>query len=236
VLDIIHGVGGLDELELRCQSFLCREFGHDLIQSRQDQHSVVMQPMDWLEAIARALVIDRRDKYLCFEAPPHYITDFLFLCHACIDGDPVDWSFSTWFEHNRQLLFGGVSLEDLITQVPTESASPPPTLHRPPSHPMYQMNDKLDTFLSRFHDTVRKKARRLMVTEQGYVGVAPCRARPGDVVAILFGCSIPLVLRKASSQDAWQVVGEGFVYGYMNGEIAERVKSGKVDVRRLRLV
>jgi hypothetical protein len=236
VLDIIHGVGGLDELELRCQSFLCREVGHDLIQSRQDQHSVVMQPMDWLEAIARALVIDRRDKYLCFEAPQHYITDFLFLCHACIDGDPVDWSFSTWFEHNRQLLFGGVSLEDLITQVPTESASPPPTLHRPPSHPMYQMNDKLDTFLSRFHDTVRKKARRLMVTEQGYVGVAPCRVRPGDVVAILFGCSIPLVLRKASSQDAWQVVGEGFVYGYMNGEIAERVKSGKVDVRRLRLV
>jgi hypothetical protein len=98
------------------------------------------------------------------------------------------------------------------------------------------MNDKLDTFLSRFHDTVRKKARRLMVTEQGYVGVAPCRARPGDVVGVLFGCSIPLVLRREASQDAWQVVGEGFVYGYMNGEIADQVKSRRVGVRRLKLI
>ncbi|EFQ93331.1 hypothetical protein PTT_09326 [Pyrenophora teres f. teres 0-1] len=206
--------------------------------SRQDQYHALRaakQPSDWLEAIATSLVIDRQDKYLCFQAPVHYIGDFLFLCHACVDGDPIDWSFSTWFEYNRRLLFGTTSLEDLVKQVPTDFASPPPTLHRPPSHPMYQMNDKLDTFLSRFHDTARKKARRLMVTERGYVGVAPCRARPGDVVAVLLGCSIPLVLRKAS-QDAWQVVGEGFMYGYMNGEVVEQVKSGTVSVHRLRLV
>ncbi|CAN9174985.1 unnamed protein product [Alternaria alternata] len=238
ILDTIHGLGGLDGQELRCQSFVCSEAGHKLVQSQQEQRSApgaTMLPMDWLESIARSLVIDRQDKYLCFQAPVHYITDFLFLCHACIDGDPVDWSFSTWFEHNRKLLFGTTSLEDLVKQVPTEFTSPPPTLHRPPSHPMHQMNDKLDTFLSRFHDTVRKKARRLMVTEQGYVGVAPCRARPGDVVAILFGCSIPLVLRKETEDACW-VVGEGFVYGYMNGEVADLVKSGRAVRRRLRLV
>jgi hypothetical protein len=66
--------------------------------------------------------------------------------------------------------------------------------------------------------------------------VAPCHARPGDVVVILLGCSIPLVLRWKASQDAWQLVGEGFVYGYMNGEVADQVKSGRLSVRQLRLI
>ncbi|EUC42428.1 hypothetical protein COCMIDRAFT_8014 [Bipolaris oryzae ATCC 44560] len=238
VLDTIHGLGGLNGQELRCQSFVCREAGHELIQSQQEQSSApraTMLPMDWLGAVARSLVIDRQDKYLCFQAPVHYIAEFLFLCHACIDGDPVDWSFSTWFDQNKKLRLGDMLLEDLVRQVPTEFTSPPPTLHRPPSHPIHQMDDKLSTFLSRFHDTVRKKARRLMVTERGYIGMAPCRARPGDVVAVLFGCSIPLVLRREASKDAWHVVGEGFVYGYMNGEIADQVKNGKLSVQRLRL-
>jgi hypothetical protein len=128
------------------------------------------------------------------------------------------------------------TLEGLINQMPFDVTSPPPILHRPSSHPMHQMNDKLDTFLSRFHDTVRKKARRLMVTEEGHIGVVPCRARPGDVVAILYGCSIPLVLRKDASQDSWLVIGEGYVHGYMNGEVAALVKRGKKATSRFRLI
>jgi hypothetical protein len=239
VLNTIHGVGGLDKQELRCQSFVCSDAEHGLLQSIESQRSApraAMQPMDWVEAIARSLVLDRQDKYLCFQAPVHYIADFLFLCHACINGDPVDWSFSTWFEHNRQLKLGHHTLEGLINQMPFDITSPPPILHRPSSHPMHQMNDKLDTFLSRFHDTVRKKARRLMVTEEGHIGVVPCRARPGDVVAILYGCSIPLVLRKDASQDSWLVIGEGYVHGYMNGEVAALVKRGKKATSRFRLI
>jgi hypothetical protein len=238
ILDSIHGLGGLDQQELRCQSFICSDAAHTLLQSGGPQHRApraAMQHMDWLEAIARSLVIDRQDKYLCFQAPVHYVTDFLFLCHACVDGDPVDWTFSTWFEHNRHLTFGDNTLKQLIDQVPSELSTAPPTLHRPSSHPMHQMNDKLDTFLSRFHDTVRKKARRLMVTEDGVVGMAPCRARPGDVVAILYGCNIPLVLRGASMQDAWHVVGEAYAYSYMNGEVAALIKRGKKTTQRLTL-
>jgi hypothetical protein len=98
------------------------------------------------------------------------------------------------------------------------------------------MNNKLDTFLSRFHDTVRKKARRLMITEEGLTGVAPCRARPGDVVAVLYGCSIPLVLRKAGQQDAWRVIGEAYVHNYMNGEVSTLVKRGKNMTSRFQLI
>ncbi|KAH6618759.1 heterokaryon incompatibility protein-domain-containing protein [Boeremia exigua] len=239
LLDTIHGLGGLDATELRCRSFVCKDAGHYLLQSNKAQPSApraVMQPTDWLEAIARSLVIDRQDKYLCFQAPVHYFTDFLFLCHACIDGHPVDWSFSTWFEHNRDLRFGDYTLENLISQVPSEDTSPPPILHRPSSHPTHQMNDKLDTFLSRFHDTVRKKSRRLMVTEEGIVGVAPCRAKPGDMVVIIYGCSIPLVLRMDPSLEAWQVLGEAYVHGYMNGEVSNLVRRGKKATQSIRLV
>ncbi|CAO2651204.1 Nn.00g095010.m01.CDS01 [Neocucurbitaria sp. VM-36] len=243
VLDSIYGLGGLDDRELRCQSFICAESGHTMIQSIGDQERGPrsnMLPMEWLEAIARSLVLDRQDKYLCFYAPTHYITDFLHLCRACIDDEPVDWSFATWFDRNRDLRFRNQTLEELICTVPNERPSSPPPLHRPPSYPVHRRNDpdsdKLDTFLSRFHDTVRKKARRLMVTTEGLVGMAPCRAREGDAIVVVFGCSIPLVLRKRGEQEAWQVIGEAYAHGYMNGEVAGLVRRGKKSTHRLRLV
>ncbi|KAF1851784.1 uncharacterized protein K460DRAFT_269413 [Cucurbitaria berberidis CBS 394.84] len=243
VLDTIHGLGGLDDRELRCKSFICAEEGHAMLQSTKDQERgprSKMLPKDWLEAIARSLVLDRQDKYLCFHAPTHYINEFLHVCYACIADEPVDWSFATWFDHNKNLRFGNQTLEELIYAVPAETSSSPPPLHRPPSYPIHQQDgpdsDKLDTFLSRFHDTVRKKARRLIVTSEGLVGMAPCRAREGDVVAILFGCSIPLVLRKRGEREAWQVIGEGYAHGYLNGEVASLIKRGKKSTHRFRLV
>jgi hypothetical protein len=243
VLDTIHGLGGLDDRELRCQSFICAEEGHAILQSTETQTRApraTMLPMDWLEAIARSLVLDRKDKYLCYYAPQHYINDFLFLCQACIAQDPADWSFATWFEHNKRLNFGDQTLEDLVMSVPTEARDMPPPLRRPASYPLRRghktNSDATDTFLSRFHDTVRKKARRLMVTDKDFVGAAPCRAREGDIVAILFGCSIPLVLRRRGEREAWQVIGEAYAHGFMNGEVAEVVRKGKKNVRHFRLV
>lgn len=243
ILDTIHGLGGLDQRELRCQSFICAESGHTMLQSEADQERGSrshMLPTDWLDAIARSLVLDRQDKYLCFHAPTHYITDFVHLCHACIADEPVDWSFATWFDWNRKLRFGNQTLEEIMKSIPIENPLSPPPLNRPPSYPMHRKNDsdfdKLDSFLSRFHDTVRKKARRLMVTNEGIVGTAPCRAREGDVVAVLFGCSIPLVLRNRGEREAWQVIGEGYAHGYMDGEIASLLKRGKKSSHRFRLV
>ncbi|KAF9737961.1 hypothetical protein PMIN01_03244 [Paraphaeosphaeria minitans] len=93
-----------------------------------------------------------------------------------------------------------------------------------------------DNFLSRFLDATRKKSRRLMVTSKGLVGMAPCRARPGDDVAVLFACSIPLIMRKAGAGEGWQVVGEAYVDGYMNGEAGQLLKGGTSHIHQLRLV
>lgn len=243
IIDMIQGLGGLDNRELRCQSFVCSADGHDMLQSGNYlRHGprATMLPTDWIEVIARSLVLDRQDKYLCYQAPTHYVSDFVHLCHGCIAEEPVDWSFATWFEQNRHLRFGNQSLEELIRSIPTETTSSPPPLRRPPSYPIRQLNDfdsdKIDTFLSRFHDTVRKKARRLMITNEGVVGMAPCRARESDVVAVLFGCSLPLVLRNRGESEAWQLIGEGYAHGFMNGEVDALIKRGRKSIYRFRLV
>ncbi|KAF1999093.1 HET-domain-containing protein [Amniculicola lignicola CBS 123094] len=67
--------------------------------------------------------------------------------------------------------------------------------------------------------------RRFMLTKNGYLGWAPDnayessemnQARVGDVIAIIHGCSTPLVIRPYGSK--FQVVGEAYVEGFMDGE------------------
>lgn len=63
--------------------------------------------------------------------------------------------------------------------------------------------------------------RGLFVTDEGYVGLGPGGAQPGDLIAIVLGCRFPVVLRQALSTDgerAWQVVGVCYAEGLMNGE------------------
>ncbi|KAI1335651.1 heterokaryon incompatibility protein-domain-containing protein [Xylariaceae sp. FL0016] len=59
--------------------------------------------------------------------------------------------------------------------------------------------------------------RRLIGTSDGRVGLTPAAAREGDVLAILRGCSTPMVLRKLGKR--WQLVGESYIYGAMDEEI-----------------
>jgi hypothetical protein len=55
-------------------------------------------------------------------------------------------------------------------------------------------------------------------------GLAPTRAEEGDLICILFGCSVPVILRNMSpsppeSGDAYfYFIGEAYVHGMMDGE------------------
>ncbi|KAK1758193.1 heterokaryon incompatibility protein-domain-containing protein [Echria macrotheca] len=64
----------------------------------------------------------------------------------------------------------------------------------------------------------REKWRTLhfFMTKNGYMGYGPsCRA--GDVVCIIFGCSVPLVLRPEGQ--GFVILGQCFVLGVMDGEL-----------------
>jgi hypothetical protein len=255
VVDMIDTLGALEGCEPRCKSYVCAAETpvHGILHSERLEKKVLPWGcVDLLDAIARSLALDRQDKYLRFMAPQEYVDDFLALCQACIVdasstsssiSPPIDPLFSTWFRQNRHLHFGIQTLASLISSFPAPTTAPstlPQIPLRTSSFPhalsTSSSADPSDTFLTRFQDTVKKKSRRLMVTAEGEVGMGPCRARPGDAVVVLFGCSIPLVLRRVGSVEAWQVVGEAYVHGLMNGEINRLVARGERVVERFRLI
>ena len=49
-------------------------------------------------------------------------------------------------------------------------------------------------------------------------GIAPPKAAINDIICILFGCSVPVVLRKVEKEDRHIFVGECYVNGMMDGE------------------
>lgn len=64
--------------------------------------------------------------------------------------------------------------------------------------------------------------RRLAVTEKS-LGFVDRRAREGDKIVIVVGCSVPLVISRMAIEQAelWYVKGECYIEGLMEGEVAE---------------
>lgn len=64
--------------------------------------------------------------------------------------------------------------------------------------------------------------RRLIKTKSGFTGLAPEATKKRDIVAILYGLSVPVVLRHISNaaerDNVFKMIGECFIYGMMDGE------------------
>jgi hypothetical protein len=59
--------------------------------------------------------------------------------------------------------------------------------------------------------------RRPFISTEGYVGLIPAHSKPGDLVCIIFGATIPFVLRRLQGGQHG-LIGEAYVYGIMDGE------------------
>ncbi|KAI1145511.1 HET-domain-containing protein [Nemania diffusa] len=68
-------------------------------------------------------------------------------------------------------------------------------------------------------------SRRLMTTESGLLGMGPEEARPGDIVAVLFGCSFPVLLRP-TGRGTYRLVKPCYVHGLMEGEAIQQYEEG----------
>jgi hypothetical protein len=57
-------------------------------------------------------------------------------------------------------------------------------------------------------------------------GLAPTKSQVGDLIVILFGCSVPVILREFHARDDhyFELVGEAYVHGMMDGEAFSREK------------
>ncbi|KAK5658483.1 hypothetical protein OQA88_1872 [Cercophora sp. LCS_1] len=71
--------------------------------------------------------------------------------------------------------------------------------------------------------------RRFALTEGGRMALVPPLAVVGDVVCVGVGLEAPLILRKGKDMDGevvYQLVGEAYVHGIMDGELAEEADDG----------
>jgi hypothetical protein len=79
------------------------------------------------------------------------------------------------------------------------------------------------------------EGRKLVTTKSGYLGLAPSAAAVGDVVAIIYGCNFPVLLRPAGEEN-YTVVGECYVDGLMDGEAVEALNRGEYENREISLI
>ena len=70
--------------------------------------------------------------------------------------------------------------------------------------------------------------RRLAILDQGYVVLGPRSCELGDLVCILYGCSVPVLLRPRSDVPGYTFVGECYVHGMMDGEARILAEQGKL--------
>jgi len=76
--------------------------------------------------------------------------------------------------------------------------------------------------------------RKLVKTEKlKRLALLPSKAEKNDVICILYGCSVPVLLRKidqktSKGKDIWELIGECYMYEMMSGEaLMERLKREK---------
>lgn len=77
--------------------------------------------------------------------------------------------------------------------------------------------------------SVALQNRRLITIRTGFLGLAPNEVRIGDIVAILLGCTYPVLLRPF--EDGFKNIGGICIDGLMNGEAIEAAPHGDYEVQ-----
>ena len=92
-----------------------------------------------------------------------------------------------------------------------------------PEIPTEQQNDAIRLIYKALENGMKNRVAG--VTNKGYFGALPKQAKQGDLVCVLFGCTVPVVLRKLDDISSYMFVGECYLHGFMDGEaIAMQVK------------
>ncbi len=64
------------------------------------------------------------------------------------------------------------------------------------------------------------KRRRTFATSEGYLGLAPENIQSGDIICVSLGGATPFIIQK-EDQECYQLIGEAYVFGIMDGEFVD---------------
>ncbi|KAI4944600.1 hypothetical protein J4E91_008604 [Alternaria rosae] len=70
---------------------------------------------------------------------------------------------------------------------------------------------------------------KCFVSTIGFMGLAIPNAQPGDEIVLLFGLEMPFVVRPDAETGHYQLIGECYVLGLMNGEAMEGLEESQVE-------
>jgi hypothetical protein len=89
-----------------------------------------------------------------------------------------------------------------------------------------------------FHfELVNSRHYRFCVTEKGFMALIPDIAKEGDILCVLYGSNYPHTLRPVlDKENIYQVVGNAYLHGFMDGEVLEWRDNDKLEERRFILV
>jgi len=74
--------------------------------------------------------------------------------------------------------------------------------------------------MTRYLERVRDVTwnRRLTKTTDRHLGLIPGSAKTNDLICIVEGCSVPVILRPQRIDESFEVIGECYIHGIMEGE------------------
>lgn len=220
-LDTVDGLGAVSQTD-----------GHLLVPAVEVTSPANTKPPDIqekegvLHSLVRSVVLDRMDKFLETRAPARQYTRELSLLIATYgqlgEDDSANSWFGRWWEDitkDNALRARGFTVESLcgVENQSLESSQPVPKTSK--------------SFFSRLRGTMKAHRRRLLVTDMGRIGLGPRQMEKGDVVCILFGCSVPVVLRRLDQpqredgRPLFRFIGECYLDGFMDGEALELGKA-----------
>ena len=77
----------------------------------------------------------------------------------------------------------------------------------------------------------------MLVREEQRLGMRPPCAKVGDVVVVIYGCTVPLVLRRRTEEDGggFLNIGDAYLTGYMDGQAIDQVERGELKAQTFKI-
>lgn len=202
---------------------LCvKGFKLDTITSVEEPALNGVIPSAWMEVATH--IAEEREQWPVGHTPEwNYIPDVLWrtlVADRGDDGNPPPGWYRRACEESYRCCDSGSTSEygDLLTSNLLE-------------WPVYDGNSStMAAFLRRVQAVTWN--RRLVTTEHGYIGVAPLETQEDDIACILFGCSVPVILRENEDETA-EFIGECYINGsegVMDGQAADQALAGKYPI------
>ncbi|CZR68991.1 uncharacterized protein PAC_18892 [Phialocephala subalpina] len=157
------------------------------------------------EALWRTLLINRTKDLPSESTPEHYGSILAhLLLHPKYATDSRE--ITECFDKNKTFEICGQTVESIVRQITN-------------SRPTERRYSHADTQHVKILFNTATSLRRLATTRKGCIALAPLDAQRGDIITLLYGCSVPVVIRTNVGPHTF--IGACYVHDIMNGEFID---------------